>query len=140
MTLTELISNWQELLDRHPTRSKGWLEKRLALFGEYRSPDGVYIVQCPREANNFHPTDLPNGSPLRETTVSELLKYACDRLISANYDFANCWDCEMFLDDEDGTFVASSYNLLGGRVTVHGIHMTKNWSGVISDRGVIFQC
>lgn len=139
MTLTELISNWQELLDQHPTRSHGWFEKRLTLFGAYRSPEGVYIVQSPEEANDFHPTGIPNGSSLSETTALELFKYARDRLISADYDLANRWDCEMFRD-EDGTFVTSFYNRLGGRMTVHGIHMTKNWCGVISDSGVIFQC
>lgn len=143
MTLAKFTQHWQTLLDRHPMRSKGWIEERFQEVAAYRSPDDVYFLPAVHDANGVEhelwQSEQPNDSGLGFTTVSELQKYACDRLIAVDSQMCHSWNCEIF-HDQDGTFVVSIFNRMGARFTIHGIRMTKNWCGVVSDRGVIVQC
>lgn len=143
MTLKQLTENWQALLDRHPVRSKGWIEGRFEEVAAYHPPDGVYFMPAVYDEDGIEhdarQSEQPNNSGISFVTVSELQKYARDRLIAIDDQMCHSWNCEIFRD-QDGTFVFSIFNRMGGRFTIHGIQMTKNWCGVVSDRGVIVQC
>lgn len=143
MNLAEFTQHWQALLDRHPLRSKGWIEERAQEVAAYRSPDEVYFLPAVCDGNGIEHDSWQSGKPHNSgfsfVTVSELQKYARDRLGAIDSLMCHSWNCEAFRD-QDGTFVFSIFNRMGARFTIHGIQMTKNWCGVVEDRGVIVQC
>lgn len=143
MTLSNFTQHWQALLDRHPVRSKGWVQNRFDEVALYRSHEDVYFMPalCDESGIANYPgkSEEPNNSGFSSVTASELRKYAGDRLGAIDSLISHSWNCEAFRD-QDGTFVFSVFNRMGARFTIHGIQMTKNWCGVVSDRGVIVQC
>lgn len=130
MKLQELVEPWQELIDKSPAGSRGCLVIRPDLFRQYRTPRGIYLIQTPDRDNVFHLADVPNGSELSEVTAMALYRYACTRLWALGCDLQTGWDCELMRED-DGFVVASFFKRSGGRLTIHGIEMNKNWCGVI---------
>lgn len=139
MELKELVDGWQTLLDKCPPKSRGWLLNRVELVRQYRTPQNIYLIQAPDNDNDFRQTHIRNESVLSDVSAMALYNYACERLMTIADGIQQLWDCELLRDDQ-GTFIASFYTPYGGRLTVHGIKMTKNWCGVVSDQGVIVQC
>ncbi len=139
MKLQEFVDRWQTLLDKYPARSRGWLASRVDLVRQYQTPLGVYQIQAPDNDNNFHLTYIRNNSVISDTSAKVLYNYATERLVALTEGFEHLFDCELLPDDQ-GSFIASFYSPFGGRLTVHGIKMTKNRAGVVSDEGVIAQC
>ncbi len=138
LNLSEFISSWQSALDNAYGYGRGILLERQSTFQQYVPRQETYSFRHPSAENDYHLEERPNLSGLSSTTANELYHYGCTKLLPIVSDLSSDWDCEVFRCS-DRTFVVSFYNTLGGRLTVHGIEMTKNWSGVLSDKGIIAQ-
>ncbi len=138
LNLSEFISSWQSALDSARGNGRGLLLVRQSTLKQYVPRRETYTFRHPSEENDDHLREQPNLSGLSSATANELYRYGRTRLLPIVSDLSSDWDCEVFRCG-DGTFAVSFYNTLGGRLTVHGIAMTKNWCGVLSDKGIIAQ-
>lgn len=136
--LADFLSAWQTLVDSACPDGQGKLLKRPDVLKTYQPATNAYVFRCPCDATDYRLHEKPNESGLTATTANELYRYGCTRLLPIAENIQERWDCEIFKTD-DGLFAASFFNLLGGRLTVSGITMTKNWCGVISDQGIVAQ-
>lgn len=125
-----------EIADIVPMTTHGWPRLRQALFEAYRSPENTY-----RTAWNSVDAwwiNEPNESGIKETTADILNRYSADRLQCLGCDLMH-WDCEI-TQEAHLVYTVSFFNALGGRLTLHGVTMTANRSGVVGIAGMTVRC
>jgi len=136
--LADFLSAWQKLVDSACPDGRGRLVRLPEVLKTYHPAGNAYVFRYPSDATDYRLQEDPNESGLTATTANELYRYGCTRVSPIAYNIQESWNCEIFRTD-DGLFAVSFFNFLGGRLTVSGITMTKNWCGVISDQGIVAQ-
>ena len=125
-----------EIADIVPMTTHGWPRLRQALFQAYRSPGNTYRIAW--NSVDAWWINEPNESGIKETTADILNRYSADRLQCLGCDLMH-WDCEI-TQEAHLVYTVSFFNALGGRLTLHGVTMTANRSGVVGIAGTTVRC
>lgn len=122
-----------DVADIVPLDTPGWLRQRVALFEEYRSPEMTFRLAWNDESGwwDAHPSQ----SGIKETVADTLHRYGASRLQPLGCDVLRDWDCEITQEDHL-VYTVSFFNALGGRLTLHGVTMTANRTGVVGIAGL----
>lgn len=125
-----------EIADIVPMDTHGWPMVRQALFDEYESPANTYRIAWDREDARW--INEPNESGIKDTVADTLNRFGANRLQCLGCDLMH-WDCEI-TQVSHLAYTVSFFNSLGGRLTLYGVTMTANRSGVVGIDGMTVNC